>query len=311
VSLAVVPVVLVLAACGASGSTAPAATAASPSIAPPALATPASSSAAPAASTAATASPAAAASSTADAGPAAAHFILAGSASQTGPIRNAGVTCNEPTLQGPQIFMTGQSGKAGPNVVIFLRSGYVLVRVATGSAATLRERDFTGSGVTDFDAATGAQLNSPLTETTASGAKIGSLGVLTSISGTITCGNEEPGSASLTITGTSVQGPLGGSLTNVEVACSGSGTGTFALTRGLTTAGTTPVLVFVDATSGRLQVTVETETSGTTYAGTGASFVTFGSGTVHIDGTVIAPVAAGSTAPADQLQVSGDATCGR
>ena len=312
-SLGLIPMILAVAACSATSSPVPAATTAPSSGAPSVQVTPASSPSAPAAAAASptTASPTTAPSAPASQGPASAHFVLAGSASQSGPIRNAGVTCDEPTLEGPQIFLTGQSGKAGPNVVIFLRSGYVLVRVATGSAAALRERDFTGSGVTNFDPASGAQLNSPLTEITAPGAKIGTLGALTSISGTISCGNEEPGSASLMITGTSAEGPLNGSLTNVEVSCSGSGASTFGLTRGLTTAGTTPVLVFVDSSTGQLRATVETEAASESYAGSGASFVTFGPGTIHLDGSVTAPVASGSTTPADKLQISGDATCGR
>jgi len=86
------------------------------------------------------------------------------------------ITCNQPTLDGPEISFIGQAGTSGPNIVVFARAGHVEVRVGTGAAATLRMRTFVGTGVTSFDAATGLTLNTTLTETTDAATATGSLG---------------------------------------------------------------------------------------------------------------------------------------
>ena len=172
---------VVLAACSGTGSSAPISTVSGPT-------QPATSAPAPSTSQTLSASPVA----TSTKGPASSQFALTGTADLTGPVSAQTIVCDRPSLDGPEIFFLGQAGTTGPQVVIFLRAGHVEVRVATGSGATLRERDFAGTGVTTFDAATGAQLDTPLTETTAAGAAIGDLGALSHISGTIDCGTSNP-----------------------------------------------------------------------------------------------------------------------
>ena len=153
-------VAVVLAACSGTGSSAPISTVSGPT-------QPASSAPAPSTNLAPSASPAA----TPTKGPASSQFALTGTAALTGPVSAQTIVCDRPSLDGPEIFFLGRAGTTGPQIVIFLRAGHVEVRVATGSGATLRERDFTGTGVTTFDAATGAQLDTALTETTAAGAR--------------------------------------------------------------------------------------------------------------------------------------------
>ena len=217
------------------------------------------------------------------------------------------IICGQPSLDGPQIFFVGTSA-AGPQIVLFLRAGYVEGRVGTGSGTTLKLRTFTGTGVTSFDAGSGAQLDSKLTETTAAGSAVGDLGALTSISGSIDCGDQLPGTASVTISGTSLAGPLDGALTATKVLCTFTSSGEFVNVSGLSTAGATPVLVFVTASSGSLQVAVEISDSGTFYAGKGAGFATVSPDGVTISGDVAESVKAGATPHA--LHVTGTATCG-
>ena len=107
------------------------------------------------------------------------------------------------------------------------------VRVGTGSGTTLKLRSFEGTGVTGFDAASGAQLDSTLTETTAAGSAVGDLGSLSSIKGSIDCGDQLPGSASITITGPTQFGQIDGQLTNVVVTCTVTGSGPFVGINGL------------------------------------------------------------------------------
>jgi len=230
----------------------------------------------------------------------------------TGPITAQTIDCNRPALTGgPEIFFIGQAGANGPSIVIFLQAATMQVRVATGSASTLRLREFTGTGVTGFNAATGAQVDSPLTETTDAATATGNLGALSSISGTIDCGDETAGTANLIVTGSTPFGQLAGTpLTSVDVTCTNTASGLFVGAIGLGTAGTTPVLVFVTASSGTLQVSVETGSAGSFYSGTGPGLATLTANGAHIAGDISVSVAAGATPSTQTVHVAGDDTCG-
>ena len=292
-----VAVLLSVAACGGTAATSPAATGTPAATATPAAATPT-----------AAASPTPVASK----GPASAALGIVGTAGLTGPITAQTITCNRPALTGgPEIFFIGQAGTNGPGIVIFLQAATMQVRVATGAAATLRLRQFTGTGVTDFNAATGAELDSPLTETTAPGSATGDLGALSSIKGTIDCGDETAGTANIVVSGTTPFGQLVGTpLTSVDVTCTSTASGLFVGAVGLSTAGTTPVLVFVTASTGMLQVSIETASVGSFYSGTGAGLATLTANGAHIAGDVPVSVAAGATPSTQTVHVAGDDTCG-
>ena len=285
--LALAVVGLITAACSSSGSAA-SSTSAAPSTQVP--------------SPSATAAP--------SKGPATAQFSIVGTAGLTGPVTSTSIVCGEPSIGGPQIFFQGTSA-GGPAIVIFMSAGHVEVRVATGSGSTLKLRSFVGTGVTAFDASTGGRLDTPLSETTGAGDAIGDLGALTSISGSIDCGNQQPGTANIVVTGLSPQGPLSTALTNVHVTCTfTTGSGEFVGVSGLTTTGApaTPILMFVTGSTGRIQVSVEAATSASFYAGTAAGLVILGADGAHMEGDVIESVTAGATP--HTLHVAGDATCG-
>jgi hypothetical protein len=164
--------------------------------------------------------------------------------------------------------------------------------------------------VTGFDAATGLTLDANLTETTDKATATGSLGALNAISGTIDCGNDLPGSANIVVSGSSPYGQLAGALTGVDVTCTVTSSGTFVGVAGLGMAGTTPVLVFVTASTGRLQVAVETRTAGAFYAAQGAGLETLVPGGATIAGDLPQSIPSGSTPNPNLIHVSGTATCG-
>jgi len=289
---------LIVAACGGAAS------------APPSPA-PSVGSSAPAASIQATSSvaPSTSPSAAPSRGPASAQVTLTGSSGLTGPVVTKQITCGRPTLSdGSEIFVLGKAGAAGPDVVLFVSAGHVEVRVAHGSGATLQLRSFVGTGVTGFDGATGAKVDSPLTETTATGAATGDLGALTSISGTIDCGDQQAGVTDVTITGETPYGSLSGGLTDVKVTCTETTSGTFVGINGLGMAGTTPVLIFVTAGPGSLQVAVEIQTEGTFYSAKGSDLTTIRTDGASMSGDVSQAAKAGTTP--GTLHVAGDATCG-
>ena len=242
-------------------------------------------------------------------GPATAQFAIVGSAGLTGPVTTQSITCGRPSLEGPEIFYLGLAG-SGPQVVIFLMAGHAEVRVGTGSAATLRLRTFVGSGVTTFDAARGATLNTALTETTTAGTAIGNLGALNSISGTIDCGNQQQGSANIVLSGLTPQGQLAGALTSVQVTCTLVGSLEYVGVVGLGMAGTTPVLAFVTGSTGISTVTVESGTSASSYQSNAPTLTTLVAGGATMTGDLSQQLPAGATPSPYNVHVMGSATCG-
>jgi hypothetical protein len=293
---------LLVAACGGGSTPATVTPTVGPSTAPAAAAS-ASADASPSSAAPSSAAP----SPSASKGPATSTFALAGTKGTTGPVTANEIVCDRPSLDGPTIFYLGHSGSSGPQVVIFVRAGYVEVRLGTGSGTTLHVRSFEGSGVTGFDGATGATLDSTLTETTPAGTAIGDLGAVTSIKGSLDCGNETLGTSTVAITGETGMGTLG-PLTDALVTCTIVSTGTFVGITSLTTAGTTPVLVIVTAGTASLQVAVETKTEVDFFSNTDAGATTMAADGASMSGD--AKDAAKTGAIQHTIHVAGDATCG-
>ena len=282
---------LVLAACGSA-----AATAQTPPTPGPSASTPAS--------------PSPSLSPVASKPPPSALLTITGTAGLTGPVTATRISCNQPSLDGPTISFIGHAGTSGPDIVIFAGANRVDVRVGTGAAATLRLRTFTGTGVTNFNGATGLTLDTTLTETTDKATATGSLGALSKISGTIDCGNEQPGSGNIVVSGPTPYGQIGGALTGINVNCTVTSSGTFVGISGLSMAGTTSVLVFVTASTDILQVAVETRTAGSFYSAKGAGLTTLVPAGASIGGDVPQAIPSGSSPSPDVLHVTGTATCG-
>jgi hypothetical protein len=285
---------LLVAACSSSGSATPAGATAPVASLPP--------SAGPTASSAPSAAPTPGPSK----GPATAHFSLTGTAGLTGGVTITSISCDQPSLIGPQIEALG-TATDGSGFVLFVTASHIEARVGTGAAATLKLRTFSGTGVSAFDAATGVSLDSDLTETTAPGAAIGSLGALSHLTGKLDCGNQQPGSADITISGASKFGPMSGSINQAKVTCTTSGSALYVTAQALTMAGTTPVLVFVNAGPTMLQLVIETGTAADIYQAPGAAASTITATGAQFSTDMTQNVKTGTPLV---LHIEGSDTCG-
>jgi hypothetical protein len=145
-------------------------------------------------------------------------MTLAGPAGVTGALSQADIRCDVPTTTGPQISVLARPVDPNLSVFIFISADSIAVRFDSGAGKTYVERDFTGSGVTNFDPTIGATIDTPLTEVPTTGAH-GDLGILTHLTGSVDCGNQQSGSASLTLSGDTAAGALGGTVQEANVEC--------------------------------------------------------------------------------------------
>lgn len=238
-------------------------------------------------------------------GPATETLALVGPAGAAGAVSHPAIRCNLPSTDGLEISVLGQPTDPNLSVYIFVRPGNISVRYDSGAGATYVERDFAGTGVTNFDAARGATVNSPLVEVSTTDAH-GTLGVLTSISGSIDCGDQMPGSSTLTISGPTTKGSLGGGLDPVNVECVTNTFGSSVSILGLAAVGSTPTLLVISISPGAFSVSV----SGDGFFrsdSTGVATLTPTGG--RIEGDVIEQNPAAGTA-AHTIHLSGEATCG-
>jgi hypothetical protein len=243
-------------------------------------------------------------------GPATQNLVLEGPAGKAGAVTLAGIRCNLPLLNGTQTVMeiSVLAEPADPNlsVYIFVQASSVAVRYDSGQGSTYVERDFTGTGVTKFDAATGATLDSTLTETPTTGAH-GTLGVLTSIKGTIDCGNQLPGSSTLTVSGTTPKGAVSGGLSPVNVECTSStANGRAVSVNGIIQVGSTPYFTIIYVSPNSFTFFAAGDAF---YRNTSTAVATLTATGAHIEGDAVEQSpAAGKTATT--VHVSGDVTCG-
>ena len=155
-------------------------------------------------------------------GPAKGTFTGKGTKGLTATVTVSSIACQLPNPAGLQIFVLGQFGKNGPALNMHITATSLFILVATGAGTAFRERDFTGTGITSFDPATGAQIDSQLVETTPASANSTGIGKLASLSGSIDCGNQQPGSSTLVLTATTPEGEVNGMLDPVRVNCNNS-----------------------------------------------------------------------------------------
>jgi hypothetical protein len=181
----------------------------------------------------------------------------------------------------------------------------------SGSGTTYTERDFTGSGVTSFSPASGAQYSSSVTETTAAGGNQGSIETITSIAGSVSCGTFTTGAGTIAVAGDTGNGMIAGTLTSLRVKCGTSPQGPYATVAGLTHVGSAPALVnLAGGTSpSPFFVTVTTAPGYQQYKSSSTTAVTFpSSGVVTYNATATESTA--STTGIHTVTVFGTATCG-
>ena len=153
-----------------------------------------------------------------DAGQASQNLVLTGATGLAGPLSGSAVRCNEPFLGGLQIVARAFPADRNLTVLIAAQVNSVSVKLESGSGQTYAERDFTGVGVSDFNAGLGVQIDATLTEAAGNLAH-GNLGQITAIKGQINCGNQTTGTSSLVFAGTTAKGSITGSLSSADVQC--------------------------------------------------------------------------------------------
>lgn len=247
-------------------------------------------------------------------GPASEQATLTGDPRITGPLNGNSVIhfvrCEEPSLSGAEIFAFENAADPTVGVFLTIRAGFINVRLASGSGTAYTERDFAGSGVTSFGAASGAQFSSSLTEATPASSHKGTVEAITSIAGSVSCGTFTPGAGTVTVTGVTGNGMVSGPLTSIRVGCGGSGQGSYAIVAGISHAGSAAALINIAGGSGAspLYVTVSTATGAEQFSNSATGLVTFPAGGVTYNATVTETAASGSGG--HTVMVSGSATCG-
>jgi len=211
------------------------------------------------------------------------------------------VNCFFPTIDGLQIAVLAFSPDNAHTYRIGVAPDGVVVRHGTGSGADFAEQVFRGSGVTQFDATNGATIDAPLTLENHPGG-------MGSIKGSIDCGDETPGTSTITVTGDTAAGHLDHArLEPALVECYEAAGEVIVL--GITDTGTTKVHLLVSLTPHGLGVEEEVPPSSQrrysqlTDVPTGAELTENG-------GKANGDVADAQATPPRSLHIDGDATCG-
>jgi hypothetical protein len=255
-----------------------------------------------------TADPRAPTSSTAPDASSRASVTLTGAVGLAGALTDPGVRCSFPVLEGLSIALLAQLPDSTSQTRIGLRSGKVTVIVSSGSGADYHERAFEGTGVRSFDPVKGAVIDSTLTEAAATaGSTKGSVGAITSIRGSVECGDQTAGTSTVTFTGATPEGTLDAAkLDPVRVECDPSPDGDEVVASGLVRVGSANALVALGLTSDGA-VTVDEMLSGASHR-----YVADGTSSVTPDGAHVRAdvVEQGGATPAHTLHVEGDLSCG-
>jgi hypothetical protein len=244
-------------------------------------------------------------------GPATADLTFVGDTALSAPLAKVSIQCQVPRLDGSYILISGTpQGQSQPAVTLFITisAGSVVVDVGSGSGASLSDRQFSGTGTSGFNAATGVHLSGALTETTAATAKKGTLGVLTSVSGSVSCGNQTIGTSTIRVTGTSAEGAVDFTLSPARVVCRSGASGYFIGASGIVTVTGARALVFVTLGQASLEVALERQGGPNHfYIAQGQVGTTVSSSGGQVDGTASEQNATGTPGT---VHVTGNATCG-
>ena len=239
-------------------------------------------------------------------GPATESLSVVGPAGATGGVTNAQIRCDFPAPDGTSyINVIGQPVDPNLSVYVNVSAGLVTVRFDSGSGSTYVERDFSGTGVTSFDAGKGAQIDTQLTEIPTTGAH-GTLGVLTSLKGSIDCGNQTPGSSTLSLTGSTTKGDLSGGLTPVNVQCVTNTFGKSVSIIGVAQVASTATLAVISISPGTASVSLSSDGF---FRNTATAVATLTPTGAHVDADLLEQNPAAGT-KAHSIHMSGDAICG-
>jgi hypothetical protein len=233
---------------------------------------------------------------------------LTGDGAVTGAAGDVSIRCGFPNLKGRSIAVLGTAYDTTTAMRVAVRAGSVTVQLSAGTGADYHERAFEGTGVTGFDPAKGAQIDSPMTEVPAtSGSTAGTVPAITSINGSIDCHGQKPGTSTLTLTGDTADGRLAAAtLSDVRVECNTDPVGNEVSVVGIITVGSAKAFVSVGLRVDGLTVSelLESGTSHQYEAPTGSATPTSTGG--HANGDAVEK----NTSPPHTIHVEGDVTCG-
>ncbi len=217
-------------------------------------------------------------------GAATASLTFSGDPGLAGAIEHAEVTCSFPDVEGLRISVFGRAADSTFSYRITVAPEKVIVHADSGEGSTFQERNFQGTGVTGFDASRGAHLEAELTDAAPSpGVAAGSIGRVTAVKGSIACGDQTPGSSTLTITGETPTGRYDASpLDPVVVECYFADGQVTAI--GVARAGTTKVLLMVSLGADGLAVEEALGSEGPRYYGSAPAPASAPAATLGPDG---------------------------
>lgn len=223
----------------------------------------------------------------------------------TGVAPGMQIDCDNPSLGGLVITLFGSTTTKDVSTTISLSPRGVSVTLDSGSGTTFTARTFSGTGVTGFDATKGTQLDGALTEA-ASASNPGSLPAITSIKGSVDCGNQMPGSSTLSLSGTVPDGAVSGPVDPIRVDCNPNATPATVHAVGVIKVGATPILLVFQATSAGFTAFLAptTTTKQHFFMTTDRAAATISPTGAHVSGT------AAESGTTDSLQISGDLVCG-
>ncbi len=221
-------------------------------------------------------------------GAASASLAFEGDPGLDGGLSATEVTSSFPDVEGLHLSVFAQAADPTLSYRITVGADKVFIHVDIGAGPTFRERNFEGTGVSGFDAGRGAHLDTKLSAATpTAGIEPGSVGTITAVKGSIDCGNQTPGSSTLTVTGDTPAGRYEMSrLDPVVVECYFASEQVTVI--GVAHAGDAKVLLMVSL-SGRDGVNVEE-------APTSAAprYYSFVPGSATLTATGVTPTATGS-----------------
>jgi hypothetical protein len=239
---------------------------------------------------------------------------LAGDTGLAGPATLTQISCNFPNSNGDgTITMFLLAKPADPNIGFNIRvsAGKITIDVSSGSGTAFRSRSFEGTGVIGFDAAKGVQIDTPLTETTAAGTDRGTVGAVTSVKGSVDCGNQTVGTSTVTFTGDTADGAVSGGPSPFRVECDTSAQGNFVTLVGVVMVGSTKAFFFTDFAPDSINI-FETLTGPPVvqhqYLVKAAGVSTLSATGAHVTGDLVEQNP--STGTAHTVHVAGDVTCG-
>ncbi|CAN5582146.1 hypothetical protein BH10ACT2_BH10ACT2_15320 [soil metagenome] len=174
-----------------------------------------------------------------------ADLVFAGDASLAGAGKRAHVLCNYPALDGSTVIQVLLSS-ANPDVSFSVEVGSSRVVVIAGSNAgtTYTSRTFEGTDVAAFDASLGLQIDTALVETSPADSNPGTIGAITSVTGTIDCGDQTAGTSTVVFSGDTPEGAVEGGLNPARVDCTITTTGTTLNLVGTVSVGETKAFFF-------------------------------------------------------------------